>query len=70
MGHIKFKLEDGSALSCDYLDNTNFVVFEHQLPESAPVQFRMHRIQLQALVKSLNVPLNMGAEFTKPVKKD
>lgn len=65
MGHIKFKLEDGSALSCDYIDDTNFVEFELSSSEGPQVNFKLHKIQIQALIKAVNGPLKLGLELKK-----
>lgn len=65
MGHIKFKLEDGSGLACNYIDDTNFVEFEYQADEGAPVVFKLHKIQMMALLKAVNTPLKLGLDLKR-----
>lgn len=65
MGHIKFKLEDGTALSCDYIDDTNFIEFALSPAGTEQLNFKMHRIQIQALIKAVNGPLKLGLDLKK-----
>lgn len=65
MGHIKFKLEDGSALSCDYIDDTNFIEFSLSSAGNEQANFKMHKIQIQALIKAVNGPLKLGLDLKK-----
>lgn len=65
MGHIKFKLEDGNALACNYVDNTNFIEFEHQDHDGKTLIFKLHKIQILALIKAINGPLHLGLGVKK-----
>ena len=65
MGHIKFRLEDGSGLACDYIDDTNFIEFEHKKEGEQAVTFKLHKIQITALIKAINGPLKLGLELKK-----
>lgn len=65
MGHIKFKLEDGNGLACHYIDDTNFVEFEYQAEGAEPVIFKLHKIQMIALLKAVNTPLKLGLELKR-----
>jgi hypothetical protein len=61
MERIRFKLEDRSGvLEANYKINDNLVAFNLEDNAGEIKSFKLHKIQILALIKAINEPLGLG----------
>lgn len=66
MEKIRFNLEDKTgALEAHYENNNNFVAFDLENKAGEIRSFKLHKIQILALMKVINEPLGLGLLMKK-----
>jgi len=67
MTKIRFKLADNVGfLEARYNEDIRHLEFILEQEEGEKVQeFKLHKIQIMALIKALNEPMNLGLVFKK-----
>ena len=67
MKKIRFKLADNVGfLEAQYNEGIRHLEFILEQEEGEQVQeFKLHKIQVMALIKALNEPMNLGLVFKK-----
>jgi hypothetical protein len=66
MEKIRFTLEDRSgALVANYESGNNLVAFRLEDNSGETRDFKLHKIQLLALIKAINDPLGLGLVLKK-----
>ena len=64
MDQLKFKLEDGTFLTTMVNETGNFLEFLYDNGEGKRA-FKLHKLQVQALLKMINEPMKMGVEWKR-----
>ena len=64
MKQLKFKLEDGTFLTAMVNETGNFLEFLYDSGEGERA-FRLHKLQVQALLKMINEPMKIGVEWKR-----
>jgi hypothetical protein len=66
MERIRFKLEDRiGALEAHYENDNNLVAFNLEDNAGEIRSFKLHKIQILALIKAINEPLGLGLQMKK-----